>query len=140
MTELGTKPVTNLAIIFGIIMLAVSAVSNAAETRVNPHLKDEAGKGGLCSECHKPHGGSGGGVSPLLIEESESLLCARCHQETNDHPVDIAPKRAKVPKELPLDKDGKIVCSTCHDSHNTSQYPKMLRLNANALCSKCHER
>lgn len=121
------------------ILVLLPAGILAAE-RHNPHLKDANGKTLSCDGCHKPHGDASGGATMLLLHDTEINLCRSCHPAANDHPVDMIPKRASVPKELPLDKEGKVVCSTCHDSHGTTKFPKLLRANSQVLCTKCHDR
>jgi len=86
-----------------------------------------------CSACHVSH--NGGPVKKPLTE-----LCVTCHRErieAGEHIVDITPKYP-VPKNLPLTKDGKLTCITCHDPH--SQEPLMLRLEPMILCNQCHKK
>ncbi|WP_203473458.1 cytochrome c3 family protein [Dissulfurispira thermophila] len=86
-----------------------------------------------CTACHISH--SGGPVKKPLTE-----LCVTCHRErieAGEHKVDIIPK-FPVPKNLPLTKDGKITCITCHDQHSTD--PLMLRMETIILCNQCHKK
>lgn len=88
-----------------------------------------------CSYCHITSN-KGAGMprkAPL------SGLCLECHPDRtagNEHIVDIVPS-LKV-AELPLSKDGKITCATCHDPHEQSGYPYLLRVSPAELCQKCH--
>jgi len=104
--------------------------------------------GKYCTDCHKK--------TPSLKEKNLkfngdfNLLC-KCHFKTQSyiHPVDIKPSKkmkAKIPPSFPL-KDGKIVCSTCHDIYSQC---KENRFNKNSLrgspyktrydvCYRCHD-
>lgn len=121
-----------------VILVLMPAGILAAEPRTNPHLKDESGKTLSCDGCHKPHKAASGEAALPLLDDTEIKLCQRCHPAGNDHPVDMIPKRVSVPKDLPLNKEGKVVCSTCHDSHGTTKFPKLLRANSQLLCTMCH--
>ncbi|MBI5211854.1 MAG: cytochrome c3 family protein [Nitrospirae bacterium] len=86
-----------------------------------------------CTICHLSH--NGGSVKKPLTE-----LCVTCHKERiqeGEHVVDIIPKY-QVPQNLPLTKDGKLTCITCHDQH--SKEPVMLRLEPMTLCNSCHKK
>ena len=68
-----------------------------------------------------------------------SGLCLGCHPDRmspNEHKVDIVPSM-KV-GGLPLSREDKITCVTCHDPHGTGGYPMLLRASPEALCFKCH--
>jgi predicted CXXCH cytochrome family protein len=70
-----------------------------------------------------------------------SELCVGCHADRrglNEHKVDMVPSMKVV--ELPLSKEGKITCATCHDPHETGGYPMLLRARPAELCFKCHFR
>ncbi|MBI1810768.1 MAG: cytochrome c3 family protein [Nitrospirae bacterium] len=86
-----------------------------------------------CTACHISS--NGGPVKKPLTE-----LCVGCHRErieTGEHKVDIIP-RYQVPQNLPLTKDGKITCITCHDQHSAEYM--MLRFETMVLCNKCHKK
>jgi predicted CXXCH cytochrome family protein len=86
-----------------------------------------------CTVCHVSHNGG-------LIRQPLTELCVTCHKERlqeGEHIVDIVPKYP-VPRDLPLTKDGKLTCITCHDQH--SRDPMMLRMETMILCNKCHKK
>lgn len=86
-----------------------------------------------CSACHISH--NGGPVKKPLTE-----LCVQCHRErieAGEHRVDIIPKYP-VPPNLPLTKDGRLTCITCHDPH--SKDFMMLRMETIVLCNQCHKK
>lgn len=86
-----------------------------------------------CTVCHVSH--NGGPVKKPLTE-----LCVSCHGErieAGEHRVEIVPKYP-VPQNLPLTKEGRLTCITCHDQH--SKEPIMLRFETMVLCNKCHKK
>ncbi len=120
-----------LVLMFG-LQLSHSTVAGAASTGNNPHdfsNKEE------CSSCH-------GSSMPSLSFDSVTV-CTRCHEGfLGNHPVAKHPigkiPEINITKLMPLSSDGKMVCYTCHDNHNSSSYPKMLRTDYMRLCSSCH--
>jgi len=106
-----------------------------------------AAQSGPCGVCHVPHNASGVHLWAKTIPENKDVitqLCIGCHNKSgaakakligkNYHPVNIAFKKLNsegVGKEastlLPLydgsgnrtpdEKEGKIVCMTCHEPH-----------------------
>jgi len=112
--------------------LTLSGASWAAVQGANPHEWDNKES---CSACH-------GSLMPSLKLDAVTL-CTRCHKEQiGNHPVAKHPigKRPKIniSRRMPLDESGKLVCYTCHDSHNRSKYANMLRIDYLRLCSACH--
>jgi|MudIll2142460700_1097286.scaffolds.fasta_scaffold07387_4 predicted CXXCH cytochrome family protein len=113
-----------LKLIFSVLsMVIVVAGSVSAE---NKHE---------CSYCHITMHAD----AAMLLKTSLSGLCLECHSGrsgSNEHRIDIAPSVEAV--GLPLSKDGKITCATCHDPHEKSEYPMLLRVKPSELCFKCH--
>lgn len=90
-----------------------------------------------CSYCHIDPDKTG----QQQLKAPLSELCLGCHPDRrspNEHKVDIVPSMKVV--DLPLSKEGKITCVTCHDPHETGGYPMLLRASQAELCSKCHFR
>jgi predicted CXXCH cytochrome family protein len=88
-----------------------------------------------CGYCHVTSGKTG----KMQLRASVPELCIECHPDRSgpkEHKIGIVPP-VKVP-DLPLSKDGKMTCITCHDPHGKSGYPKLLRVEPSALCLKCH--
>lgn len=84
-----------------------------------------------CTVCHVSHKG-------FLLLQPVNELCTNCHRDrvaAGEHAVNVVPK-FPVPPELPLAKDGRITCITCHNPH--SKEGRMLRLAPVVLCGKCH--
>jgi predicted CXXCH cytochrome family protein len=87
-----------------------------------------------CGFCHISHAGKG----MLLLNESVNDLCLGCHPDKKgigEHKIDIVPSRQV--EGLPLGRDGKITCITCHDPHLWSSL-NLLRIEPPELCLKCH--
>jgi len=101
-----------------------------------------------CRDCHAmtPIKGK---RETLKMKAPIQELCLRCHNDylenSQTHPVEMAPVSALPPADLPLSWDGKMTCSTCHDIHAASQASLphgrgSLRRNVAGaeLCSACH--
>jgi len=88
-----------------------------------------------CTTCHLSHQQGQGAV---LLKMPVSELCLECHQDRKspaEHKIDVVPS---MPVEgLPLTA-GKITCTTCHDPHKNVN-PRMLRVPATLLCTRCHK-
>ena len=89
-----------------------------------------------CSICHTSHKMAGYGLKAPVSE-----LCIGCHPDRKapeEHKVDIVPKMTV--SALPLDKEGRINCITCHDPHGKAGFEKMLRAPQKDLCRMCHDK
>ena len=88
----------------------------------------------LCTSCHIVAEPVQQGA--VLLEPLPGL-CITCHAGRimkGEHPIDIAPGPSGS-AGLPL-MDGKISCTTCHDSHTKAA--TLLRAPADKLCIMCH--
>jgi predicted CXXCH cytochrome family protein len=102
----------------------------------NPHEFAER-----CEECHlvAPQPGQKG----IFVHDID-YLCLKCHQlaRKNSHPSELVPSM-KLPGSFPVDWQGRITCTTCHDPHaeNLTANPAMLRGNAGGrdFCTLCHQ-
>ena len=85
-----------------------------------------------CAACHVD------GETGRLVATQEQL-CARCHQQALQlsHPSGFVP-RHDPPKAFPLDADGRLTCSTCHDVHAPSPERLRRRAEGEGLCLGCH--
>jgi predicted CXXCH cytochrome family protein len=82
-----------------------------------------------CGDCHL----RGAKLKDMPLND----LCLQCHPANiNDHKLGVIPKL--LPKGLPLDKENRITCVTCHEPHGRGTTTKLLRLEHNSLCVACH--
>jgi len=85
-----------------------------------------------CALCHVEEG------SPAL-KEGINEICIGCHPNSpvRDHPIGRVVK--DVPEKLPLDKENRITCVTCHEPHGKGTGSNLLRIEFNSLCIVCHK-
>ncbi|MDA3788881.1 MAG: cytochrome c3 family protein [Desulfobacula sp.] len=107
-----------------------------------------------CKTCHASHGSE---YEAFLSENpSKSGFCLVCHEDKYFisskgqrkplHVVNIKPVKAKIPGQLikmgaKLDKNGEIICRTCHKVHQNKPENNLLiiRNDENSgLCLTCH--
>jgi predicted CxxxxCH...CXXCH cytochrome family protein len=118
-----------------------------------------------CSSCHTFHNATGDALTNASANEG---LCLSCHvtgqvAETmpflssdkaipgtsgNSHAWDVLAINSTYETVIPTDadmaarltSDNKIVCSTCHDQHNSAAVSPYLRVNNtdDAMCKDCH--
>lgn len=106
--------------------------SEEEPVNVNPH--DFQAKQ-YCSLCHAAE-------IPKLRFDTVTT-CLKCHSaQVGNHPVARHPigrvTRIATPSVLPLTPHGEMVCYTCHEPHNRTKYPKLLRVEYRQLCILCH--
>lgn len=113
------------AIIFIAVLIVFTA---AAHSEGLPQIKKD------CGICHVSHMGG------TLLKEPLSGLCIGCHSDRveADHAVDIVPSMDVG--GLPLDRDGRMTCATCHDPHDGRGMEAMLRVEPEELCGLCHKK
>lgn len=142
MTGLRGRTGRVLAVLFAVAVLdgAASAAERQVGTQGDPHLQNQ-GKG--CINCHlsSPAPGS----SPLQDNNLRFggdvvALCSSCHGGYRHmHPVRIAvAPDMKSPEDLPLDREGKITCTTCHDVMEGMGTHRKRRVKGRGLCLNCH--
>lgn len=131
----------------GALLLGFAVPAAATKTKPkakveNPHLAKKDPK--ACLVCHASAPGAvrqGVRRDPKLKFGGDVVaLCGSCHEAYNHmHPVKIAvAPEMKSPEELPLDKDGKITCITCHDVMEGHGINRNKRMIGKALCLNCH--
>ena len=104
------------------------------------HSSSHSLNGVACTDCHSPH------VKPIVhslvniqhtnisrpkrlpMSVDQPTVCYKCH-------ADIYAKNA-MPSHHPI-KEGKMVCSDCHDSHGQSQ-GNLKEMTTNLVCYRCH--
>jgi len=123
-----------------LVLLSGGAGSVLGKSSESPHgLKDPK----ACVECHvgiPAEGSSPRKESNLRFGGDIVALCSSCHAKYRHmHPVKIAlSPDMKSPEDLPLDKDGKITCITCHDVMEGHGVVRKRRMVGRALCLNCH--
>jgi hypothetical protein len=125
-----------------VILLALAWGAGAAEKKRpdNPHERKNPR---ACTVCHVtvPAEGSQPRRDGNLRFAGDIIgLCSSCHEGYRHmHPVKIAvAPDMKSPEDLPLDKDGKITCITCHDVMEGHGVARKRRVAGKALCLNCH--
>jgi DmsE family decaheme c-type cytochrome len=82
-----------------------------------------------CITCHNPH--PEGAVVPkaLLRKGSQLELCTGCHLQ----------KKAQLMRSghMPL-REGKLVCTSCHNPHGTPNDKMLLQTSVQQNCYSCH--
>jgi len=130
----GVKLMISLFILF-FLMNTGFALAEVPPASINPHNYDNKD---YCQSCH---------VVSEMPRLSYDIIttCVKCHPGSiGNHPVSRHPILVKVPYKIavpdwmPLSKEEKIVCSTCHDNHNRSGFRRMLRIDYESLCVSCH--
>jgi DmsE family decaheme c-type cytochrome len=116
---------------------------------VNPLTADPELANGLCVRCHRTgaldgyraslHGmsdvrcvschGVHGAQSTTLLREAEVDLCTSCHEETK--------LATWLPPRHPL-REGRMVCTDCHDPHSDGWATSLPGDRTVDLCFECH--
>jgi hypothetical protein len=112
----------------------------------NPHQDIQSDKG--CNFCHdsKPDRSKSIEIGAMKMKSDVTLLCIRCHDvlphpAQSDHtgyrdPKVLEEKGIKLPKEFPLDRKGRLTCSTCHNPHaGGDQRGVAVGME---ICNSCH--
>jgi predicted CXXCH cytochrome family protein len=135
------------AVLAGVLCLAAPALfaSNGPRSG-NPHAHFR--NPDQCPKCHLP---AGSPTAPDRFSTESDSVCLACHTKESlgrSHPVNVRPeekyRKMKVPADLRLDEDGRIMCLTCHTAHG--QYVAyFLRRSGpgrgfDVLCEACHGR
>ena len=128
----------------GILCFAPVLVASEAPQRGNPHAYFRNP-----DQCPKCHLSAGSRPDPVRISTGSDAVCLGCHAKESlgrSHPVNVRPeekyRKMKVPADLRLDDDGRIMCLTCHTAHG-SYVSHFLRRSSpdrgsEVLCEACH--
>lgn len=125
--------VLHAALLIFVLTISAEIACVQKSQKMTPHTDAHA-----CTVCHmEKQTGPRSEIIPEL-KKDPIALCVTCHPAgLQDHKIDVVPKKAPI-AGLPLSRDGKIVCHTCHDPHGKSKEKAFLRMEANALCMACH--
>jgi len=125
-----------------IAALLVAWVAGAAEKKRgdSPHGRKDAKACVVCHVSAPPEGSAPRKEGNVRFGGDIVALCGSCHESYRHmHPVRIAvAPDMKSPEDLPLDKDGKITCITCHDVMEGHGVVRKRRMVGKALCLNCH--
>lgn len=134
--EIGVKHRHNT--ILGLLLIVLTCgLRLAAEEHPVPLPKDAD-----CASCHDDK------TKGKAVHSAIAMGCTTCHEVKTDGSTTtvslIAPKEQlcftchdKSKEEVQHGPYEKGQCVTCHDPH-TSDFPKQLRAEGNALCMECH--
>ena len=128
----------------GVLCFAPVLVASEGQHRGNPHAYFRNP-----DQCPKCHLAAGTRPDPGRISTGSDAVCLGCHARESigrSHPVGVRPeekyRKMKVPADLPLDDDGRIMCLTCHTAHGPYESYFLRRSSPNRgfedLCEACH--
>jgi len=98
----------------------------------------------VCVDCHPIHDPPGSDGIWNYIGVKGPRACETCHQAGAPGKAVNTPHLANSPQHLdeawPLERDGTIRCSTCHDIHQDGREAMFLRSSRwdSSLCVSCH--
>lgn len=100
---------------------------NCHESGIRLHWKGSQHefRGVTCSSCHNVHVGE----DPTLVKLTQPETCFSCHKD----------QRALIyrPYRHPI-REGKVVCSDCHNPHGSSGPKQLVKNSVNETCYTCH--
>jgi len=137
-------PAGVLAALAGVLCLAPALVASNGSRPGDPHAHFR--NPDQCPKCHLSPGSQAG---PGRFSTEASAVCLGCHAEGSmgrSHPVNVRPeekyRKMKVPADLRLDDDGRIMCLTCHTAHGPYVSYFLRRTGPDrgfeVLCEACH--
>ncbi len=100
---------------------------------------------GSCVDCHPVHGSRKRDSiwATLGDQEAPVQLCEACHRTGGPGKVMETAHIGRIAgddiENLPVSRDMRIRCTTCHDIHQNVQGSKLLRVPIVDLCGACHE-
>ncbi|OIP36106.1 MAG: hypothetical protein AUK27_02625 [Deltaproteobacteria bacterium CG2_30_66_27] len=145
MTIRGTCiPAGVLVALAGVLCFAPALVASDGPGRGNPHAHFQNAQ--QCPKCHLTYQG---GMGPERFSTEADAVCLECHTKGTtgrSHPRNVRPeeksRKMKVPSDLRLDDDGRIMCLTCHTAHGPYVSNFLRRSSPDrgfeTLCEACH--
>ncbi len=96
-----------------------------------------------CIKCHTRVPGEEGvsrQEASLRFKGEIDKICGQCHGDfEHEHPVTlVVSPTSEGTKFLPLDSEGKIVCTSCHDVIERIPVHKKKTITGKKLCLSCH--
>jgi predicted CXXCH cytochrome family protein len=128
----------------GIFWFAPALAASDGLLHGNPHAHFR--NPDQCPKCHLLRGST---PVPGRFSTVADAVCLECHPRGSagrSHPVNVRPEekfgKMKVPADLRLDDDGRIMCLTCHTAHGPSSSFFLRRSSPDrgfeVLCEACH--
>lgn len=128
----------------GVLFFASALAASDEPRRENPHAYFRNP-----DQCLKCHLSTGTQVGPYRLSTEADAVCMECHPQGRmgrSHPTKARPEEKyramKVPADLPLDDDGRIMCLTCHTAHGPHASYFLRRSSPDrgfeVLCEACH--
>lgn len=137
----GGKRIAGALLAAAVLAAAGAAWAAGKERKVDsPHARKDSKGCVVCHVSQPPEGQSPRREGNLKFGGDVVALCSSCHESYKHmHPVKIAvAPDLRSPEELPLDRDGKITCITCHDAMDEMGVHRKRRIVGRALCLNCH--
>jgi hypothetical protein len=134
------KLVTGILLAAAVLVAAGAAGAARDRKSDNPHGRKDQKSCIICHVNPPAEGQSPRRDGNLRFGGDVVALCSSCHASySHMHPVKIAvAPDLRSPEDLPLDKDGKITCITCHDAMDEMGVHRKRRIVGRALCLNCH--
>jgi hypothetical protein len=133
-----------LAALTGVLCFAPALFASNEHRHGNPHAHFQNP-----DQCPKCHLSPGSRPAAGRFSTEADTVCLECHAKESlgrSHPVNVRPeekyRKMKVPADLPLDDDGRIMCLTCHTAHGPYVSYFLRRSSPDrgfeVLCEACH--
>jgi predicted CXXCH cytochrome family protein len=133
-----------LAAMAGVLCFAPVLVASDGPQRGNPHAHFRNP-----DQCPKCHLSTGSRMDPGRISAGSDAVCLGCHARESIgrfHPIGVRPDekyvKMKVPSDLRLSDDSRLMCLTCHTAHGPYESYFLRRSSLNRgfenLCEACH--
>lgn len=137
-------PAGLLAALTGLVCIAPGIIASDGPRSGNPHAHFR--NPDQCPKCHLSPGSPPGSGR---FSTGADAVCLGCHAEESlgrSHPVNVRPEekfpKMKIPDDLRLDDDGRIMCLTCHSAHGSHASYFLRRSSPDrgfeVLCEACH--
>ncbi len=105
---------------------AICTACHQSGLQLNWQMSPHAAAGNMCTDCHDIMSVE----DPVRIKTSQTKVCFTCHKD----------KRAKMFRRSrhPI-KEGKVVCSDCHNPHGGPGPSQLTKNTVNEVCYQCHQ-
>ena len=124
-------------------------VSLSDKSEFNPNPLNPEQKASICTQCHKSglqinwqtsvHAAAGNACTtchtvmsmddPVRNKLTQTDVCFTCHQDKRAASF----RRSRHPV-----REGKVVCSNCHNPHGTAGRTNLVKNTVNEVCYQCH--